>query len=157
MAYVYTQHAHYVLPFLVLVVNSGFKFYGVSSHPFLCSLGWGRSVHGIWYAYMYTSDWLWLAFWCVFTRTANHTRAIWPCSKHQVERLERGSVEVTKASAVIKILFVHLGGKMGLVNCLFYFCSSVLECWHNIHFYLKVTFHPYVNNLLVTYMLFVHF
>ena len=26
MAYVYAQHAHYVLLFLVLVVNSGFKF-----------------------------------------------------------------------------------------------------------------------------------
>ena len=26
MAYVYAQHAHYMLLFLVLVVNSGFKF-----------------------------------------------------------------------------------------------------------------------------------
>ena len=37
MAYVYAQHAHYVLLFLVMVVNSGFKFYGVTSHPFLCT------------------------------------------------------------------------------------------------------------------------
>ena len=38
-----TQHAHYVLLLLVLVVNSNqFKFYGdthsYSSHPFLCAL-----------------------------------------------------------------------------------------------------------------------
>ena len=39
------QHAQYMLLFLVLVVNSGFKFYGVTrsyaSRLFLCTLGGG--------------------------------------------------------------------------------------------------------------------
>ena len=77
-------------------------------------------------------------------------------SKHQAERLERGSVEVTKGSAVIKILFVHLGGKWsGKLPFLFLFeCTGMLAQYS---FLLEGNIPPYVNNLLVTYMLFVHF
>ena len=58
MAYVYAQHAHYMLLFLVLVVNSGFKFTELQATHFYALLGEGRSVHGTWYVYRYTSDWL---------------------------------------------------------------------------------------------------
>ena len=98
----------------------------------------------------------------MFIRIANHTRAILSSgpvlqsSEHQAERLERGSVEVTKGSAVIKILFCTLRWKNGSGKLPFPFLFECTGMLAQYSFLLEDNIPPAFQQS-VTYTLFVHF